>query len=95
MIVDMATYHISEAEAARDFAALLARVREGAEVVIEMESASPVLVRALADPMVRRLSDSLRIARETSAKATLDGGFEKDLDAAINSHREPIDCTWD
>jgi antitoxin (DNA-binding transcriptional repressor) of toxin-antitoxin stability system len=31
----MATIHISAAEAARDFAALLAHVRVGAEVVIE------------------------------------------------------------
>ena len=31
----MAVIHISEAEAARDFAGLLARVRAGTEVVIE------------------------------------------------------------
>jgi hypothetical protein len=33
----MATYRISEAEAARDFAGLLARVRAGEEVVIESD----------------------------------------------------------
>ena len=91
----MATFRISEAEAASDFPGLLARVREGAEIVIEKESAAPVLVRALADPMVRRLSESLRIAKETSSGVTLDGDFERDLEAIINSHREPIDCTWD
>jgi len=31
----MAVIHISEAEATRDFAAVLARVRDGEEVVIE------------------------------------------------------------
>lgn len=91
----MATYHISEAEATRDFTGLLARVREGAEVVIENESASPVLVRSLAERPIRRLSESLRIARENTSGVTLDGEFGQDMDAAITSHREPIDCTWD
>ncbi len=35
IIMAMAVIHISEAEAARDFAGLMARVRAGAEVVIE------------------------------------------------------------
>lgn len=35
IIVGMATIHISEEEAARDFPGLLARVRAGAEIVIE------------------------------------------------------------
>ena len=35
--------HVSEAEAAKDFATLLVRVRAGAEVVIE-QSAQPVAV---------------------------------------------------
>jgi antitoxin (DNA-binding transcriptional repressor) of toxin-antitoxin stability system len=39
----MAVIHISEAEAARDFAGLLARVRAGAEIVIE-NGAQPVAV---------------------------------------------------
>jgi antitoxin (DNA-binding transcriptional repressor) of toxin-antitoxin stability system len=91
----MATYHISEAEAARDFSAIMARVREGAEVVIEKESAAPILIRALSDRPVRRLSESLRIAEDRSSGVTLDGGFEADLEAVINSHREPIDCPWE
>ncbi|MHB1700357.1 MAG: hypothetical protein ACYCSN_09525 [Acidobacteriaceae bacterium] len=44
----MATIHISEAEAAGDFAGLMARVRAGAEVVIEKE-ASPAVVLRMAD----------------------------------------------
>jgi len=35
MIEVMAQVHMTEAEAARDFHAVLARVREGSEVVIE------------------------------------------------------------
>jgi prevent-host-death family protein len=55
--------HISEAEAAWDFASLLARVREGAEVVIE-SGLRPVAVVCPAERYVRLLSEALRPARE-------------------------------
>jgi antitoxin (DNA-binding transcriptional repressor) of toxin-antitoxin stability system len=45
----MATIHISEIEEARDFAGLLARVRAGAEVVIE-SGAHPVAVLHSPEP---------------------------------------------
>ena len=35
--------HISEAEAESDFASVLARVREGAEVVIDKEAGGPAI----------------------------------------------------
>jgi antitoxin (DNA-binding transcriptional repressor) of toxin-antitoxin stability system len=47
--------HISEAEAASNFAGVLARVREGAEVVIE-NGKLPVAVLRPAKPHVRLLS---------------------------------------
>ena len=87
--------HISESEAARDFASLMARVRAGAEVVIEKD-ARPVAVVSPAEPGVRLLSESLRLAHERASTATLDGGFGKDVEAAIESHREPLNPpAWD
>jgi antitoxin (DNA-binding transcriptional repressor) of toxin-antitoxin stability system len=80
--------HISEAEAASNFAGVLARVREGVEVVIE-SGKLPVAVLRPAEPHVRLLSESLRLAKEHASTATLDGDFARDLEAAINSHREP------
>ena len=71
--------HISEAEAANDFSSLLARLRAGAEVVVRP-----------AEPQVRLLSESLRLAKEHGSKATLDEGFGHDLEEIINSHREPL-----
>ena len=51
--------HISEAEAARDFAAVLARVRAGAEIVIEGREPIVVVrageVRAGARPVALRI----------------------------------------
>lgn len=87
--------HISEAEAANDFASLMARVREGAEVVIEKD-ARPVAVVSPAEAGVRLLSESLRLAREHASTATLDEEFGKDVEAAIESHREPLNPpAWD
>lgn len=93
--MSMAVIHISEAEAARDFAALLARVRAGAEVVIEDDARAAVVLRVAAERPVRRLSESLRMAKEHGSTATLDGGFAADLEAVINSHPEPLENLWD
>jgi prevent-host-death family protein len=94
-IMERHVIHISEAEAARDFASLLARVREGAEVVIESDS-RPVAVVRPAEPYVRLLSESLRLARERGSTATLDGEFGKDVEDGIESHREPLNPpAWD
>ena len=81
--------HISEAEAASDFANVLARVRAGAEIVIG-DDARPVAVVRPAEPHVRLLSESLRLAKEHASTAALDGDFARDLEAAVNSHREPL-----
>ena len=87
--------HISDAEAASDFASVLDRVREGAEVVIEHD-ARPVAVVRPAEPHVPLLSESLRLAREHASTATLDGDFARDLEDVINSHREPLNPpAWD
>jgi antitoxin (DNA-binding transcriptional repressor) of toxin-antitoxin stability system len=80
--------HISEAVS--DCASLMARVRSGAEVVIEGNSRPVAIVRPVAEPSVRLLSESLRLAREHSSTVTLDGDFGRDLEEIINSHREPL-----
>lgn len=87
--------HISEAEAVSDFEGLLARVRAGSEVIIESGNL-PIAVVRPAEPYVRLLSESLRLAKEHACNATLDGGFERDVEAAIESHREPLaPPSWD
>lgn len=52
--------HVPEAQAARHFLSLLARVRAGAEVVIDRD-AEPVAVIRPAAPHVRLLSESLSV----------------------------------
>lgn len=93
--MDKLVIDVSEAEATRDFASLLVRVRAGVEIVIK-NGAWPVAVVRPAEPPVRRLSESLRLAQEHASTATLDEDFAKDLEAAIESHREPLETPeWD
>lgn len=88
--------HISEEEAARDFAGVLARVRAGAEVVIESESGKlPVAVIHAPAPARRTISECIALLPEDST-AVMDADFAKDVEAAIESHREPLEPpAWD
>jgi antitoxin (DNA-binding transcriptional repressor) of toxin-antitoxin stability system len=87
--------HISELKAAQRFATLLARLGAGEEIVIEDDS-RPVAVVHPAEPSVRLLSESLRLAREHGSTVTLDGDFGKDVEAGIASHQEPLEPpAWD
>jgi antitoxin (DNA-binding transcriptional repressor) of toxin-antitoxin stability system len=83
--------HISEAEAASDFASLLARVRAGAEIVIE-NGDRPVAVLHAAEPAHRSISECIASAKaheeETGKAPILDPGFAKDVEEIIN-HRKP------
>ena len=86
--------HISDAEAASDFASLLDRVRKGAEIVIEHD-ARPVAVLHAAEPVRRTVSECIALLPEDST-ATIDADFAKGVEAAVESHREPLNPpAWD
>ena len=91
--------HVSEAEAASDFASLLERVREGAEVIIERD-AKPVAVVRSPDAMLGRpISESIALAeahaKELGYEPTLDASFADDLAEIIHS-RKPRDLSkWE
>ena len=86
--------HISEAEAASNFADVLARVRAGAEVVIESGKLPVAVIHAPAPPR-RTISECIALLPEDST-AVMDADFAKDVESAIESHREPLEPpTWD
>jgi len=94
----METIHISEEEAARDFAGLIARVRAGAEVVIESES-SPVARVSPAAPPRRSVSESIALAEarsiERGYEVVMDPDFAADMEEII-ANRKPRDTSaWD
>jgi antitoxin (DNA-binding transcriptional repressor) of toxin-antitoxin stability system len=65
--------HISEEEAARDFASVLARVLAGAEVLIEKDARPVAVLRPAGSPPGRLLSESIALAEAHGSKATLEG----------------------
>jgi antitoxin (DNA-binding transcriptional repressor) of toxin-antitoxin stability system len=90
----MATYRISETEAARNFAGLLARVRAGEEVVIE-SGRSAVAIMHLPSPPRRTIEEAIALLPEDS-DAVMDEEFARDVEAAITAHREPLNPpAWD
>ncbi|MGH9431116.1 MAG: hypothetical protein ACRD3T_06200 [Terriglobia bacterium] len=84
--------HISEAEAASDFAGLMTRVRAGAEIIIESDK-RPVAVLHAAEPVRRTISESIALAKaheeETGKAPVLDPEFARDVEEIIKSHRKP------
>ncbi len=92
--------HLSDAEAANDFASLLDRVSAGAEVIIERDSKPVAVVRAAEAPRGRLISESIALAKahakELGYEPTIDADFAADLEAILDSHRQPINPpAWD
>ena len=90
--------HISEAEAANDFASLLARVRAGAEIIIEHD-ARPVAVLHPAEPVSRTISECITLAKaheeETGKAPVLDPGFAEDVEEILNNRRPWNPPAWE
>jgi antitoxin (DNA-binding transcriptional repressor) of toxin-antitoxin stability system len=88
MIEDMAVLHITEAELARDLHAVLEKVLQGAEIVIEQNN-QPVAVLRAAEPRRPKLSEIAASLSEHST-ATVDQDFAADVQQFIDNHREPL-----
>jgi antitoxin (DNA-binding transcriptional repressor) of toxin-antitoxin stability system len=90
--------HISEADAARDFAGVLARVREGAEVVIESDARAVAVVRPAGEEFRSRLSDSIALAKKHAAELgyepRMDPDFAADLEEIIRNRRPWNPPAW-
>lgn len=95
MIKDMATVHMSEAELARDLHAVLLRVQQGIEVVIEQDDRPVAVLKPSkpADPG-RRLSECIAMAKayeeRLGAAPVPDAGFAADVLAGIEERRDPF-----
>lgn len=96
----MATIHISATEAARDFAGLLARVRAGAEVVIDDGTLTVAVLRPAGDAFrPRLLSESIALAKKHAEKLgyepRMDPEFAADLEEIIKSRRPWNPPAWE
>ena len=84
----MATVHMSEAEVARDFHAVLAKVQQGIEVVIEKDDRPVAIIRAQ-NASGRPITEILREAKQRNSTVTLDGDFGDDLAQIVASQQQP------
>jgi hypothetical protein len=84
--------HISEEEAAGDFAGMVARVRAGAEIVIE--GREPILVVRAGPVRGRLISECIALAKaheeETGNVPVLDPDFAADVEEVVKN-RKPWD----
>jgi antitoxin (DNA-binding transcriptional repressor) of toxin-antitoxin stability system len=92
--------HISEAEALSNFADVLARVRAGAEVVIERDARAVAVVRPAGDEFrPRLLSESIALAKkhaeELGYEPRMDPDFAADLEEIIKNRRPWNPPAWE
>lgn len=98
MIGDMAQLHMSEAELARDLHAVLEKVRQGLEVVVESEH-RPVAVLRSAGPPRRTISECIAIAeqreKDRGYPITLDPDFAGDVEEIVQNRKPWAPPPWD
>ena len=85
IIGSMPTVHMSEAEVARDLHAVLAKVQQGVEIVIEQDH-RPVAVIRTQHESGRPIAEILREAKLRNSTVTLDDDFGKYLEEIVASH---------
>lgn len=88
MMENMAQVHMTEAELARDLHAVLDKVRQGAEVIVEHDSKPVAVIKA---PLVqgRKISEVIAALEASGASARVDEDFGRDVGEAVKLHREP------
>ena len=98
--MSMATIHISEADAARDFPGLMAHVRAGTEIVIESDARAVAVVRPAGDEFrPRLLSESIALAKkhaqELGDEPRMDPEFAADLEEIIRNRKPWNPPAWE
>ena len=88
IIIDMGMVRISEAELARDLHAVLAKVQQGIEVVVEQDH-RPVTVIKPSQPAGRMISEVVSDLKARGSTAVIDDDFALDVEEGIQAHRQP------
>jgi antitoxin (DNA-binding transcriptional repressor) of toxin-antitoxin stability system len=99
MIEDGMTVRITEVELARDTHAVLEKVQAGVEIIVEQDHRPVAVIKAPQAPG-RKISKCIALAKAYEEKLGYapvpDPDFAKDVQAAIDTHREPLNPpSWD
>jgi antitoxin (DNA-binding transcriptional repressor) of toxin-antitoxin stability system len=85
---------MSEAEIARDFAAVLAKVRAGTEVIVDDGYRRIASITPAGEPG-RDIDECIAILNSRGSDATLDDDYGADLESII-AERKPLDTSaWE
>lgn len=91
----MGTLHISDADLARDPYAVLAKVEEGVEVIVERNH-RPVATIKPSKRSGRPISECIASARASGSKVILDDAFGNDVKEGIRERSQPWNPpSWD
>ena len=86
---------MSEGDVARDLHEVLAKVKQGVDVVIEQDH-RPVAVRRAQQRSGRPIMEILGEAQRRNSTVTLDSDFGDDMNVVITSQQEPWNPpSWD
>ena len=89
---------MTEDELARDLHAVLERVRQGVEIVVDRDH-YPVAVIKPAEPVRRTISELIRLAeereRERGYPVTLDPDFAEDVAEVVRNRQPWNPRSWD
>ena len=95
MIGMMASVRMSDSEVTNNFAAVLEKVREGVEVVVEQDHRPVALIRSPL-PQGRLLSECIALAEARGTTAVPDEGFMQDVAEGIAERSKPWSPpTWE
>jgi hypothetical protein len=89
------TIRITEDELARDIYAVLAKVQNGIEIVVEQGHCAVAVIKA-PGMTGRRISEVIAGLEASEASAVIDEDFAHDVEQAIKARREPWNPpSWD
>lgn len=94
MIEEMPQVHMTEAELVRDIQAVLEKVRQGTEVVVERGYRTVAVITPVKGPG-RPIDECVALAQAHGSGAALDEDFARDLERII-ANRQPLDTSaWE
>ena len=95
MIEGMVTVHMTEDEVVKDIVAVLAKVRQGVEIVVEQDHRTVAFIRP-SKPEGRMISEVIADLKRRGSNAIIDDDFARDIEEGIKAHRQPWNPpSWD
>ena len=79
---------MTEAEVVKDIAAVLAKVRQGVEIVVEQDHRAVAFIKP-SKPVGRMISEVIAELKARGSNAVVDDDFARDIEEGIKAHRQP------